>query len=128
MGVDYGIDQSEAAARRPAFRGPRDGHNWDTLKDEAVRKQLNDVFEARGVIVFEDVEPTSKMQVEVSKVFGPLKDHPVKMVPRVDQDTMPGVIVIKNDPQKVPIVEVDGAVRTSWQPFHFDRLRLDRIY
>jgi taurine dioxygenase len=96
------------------------GVTWENVHDEAVRKQLNDAFEERGMIVFEDVESSSKMQVAISTVFGPLKDHPVKTVPRVDQDAMPGVIEIKADPQKACLVEVDGQLRLSWQPYHFD--------
>jgi taurine dioxygenase len=89
------------------------------LADESVRRQLNDVFVKRGMIVFEDVEPTSKMQVKLSEVFGPLKDHPVKMVERVDQAAMPGVITIRTDP-KACIVEIDGERLMNWQPWHFD--------
>jgi len=96
------------------------GVNWDALKDEAIRKQINKVFEDRGMIVFEEVEPSSKMQVAISTVFGPLKDHPVKTVPRVDQDSMPGVIEMKPNPETACIVEVDGQQRMSWQPYHFD--------
>jgi hypothetical protein len=36
----------------------------------------------RGVIVFEGMEPSSQMQVALSTVFGPLKDHPTRNVPR----------------------------------------------
>jgi taurine dioxygenase len=96
------------------------GVTWENVEDEAVRKQINHVFEDRGMIVFEDVEPSSKMQVAISTIFGPLKDHPVKTVPRVDQDAMPGVIEMKPDPKKACIVEVDGQLRMSWQPYHFD--------
>src|SRR5262245_14096029 len=74
------------------------GVNYDTLKDDGVRQQINKVFEDRGMIVFEGLENTSKMQVELSLVFGPLKDHPVKTVERVDQNTMPGVIAIRTNP------------------------------
>jgi taurine dioxygenase len=96
------------------------GVTWDSLKDEGVRKQMADLFEERGVLVLDDCDPTSKFQVEVSKVFGPLKDHPVKNVPRVNNDTMPGVIVIENDPHRVSTMEVDGQRRICWQPYHFD--------
>jgi taurine dioxygenase len=90
-----------------------------TLQDSATRKRLNEVFEERGMIVFENVESTSKMQVAISEVFGPLKDHPVKSVERVDQDTMPGVITIRTSP-KAAVVEIDGKQLMTWQPWHFD--------
>jgi taurine dioxygenase len=89
------------------------------LGDESVRRQLNDVFEQRGMIVFEGVEPSGKLQVQLSEVFGPLKDHPVKLVERVDQTTMPGVITIRTDPNAC-IVEIDGERLMNWQPWHFD--------
>jgi taurine dioxygenase len=95
------------------------GVTRETLKDEAVRSQINQVFEDRGMIVFEGVESTAKMQVEISNVFGPLKDHPVKMVERLDQDTMPGVITIRTSPDAA-ICEIDGKQLVTWQPWHFD--------
>ena len=95
------------------------GVTWDTLADNGIRKQLNQVFEDRGVIVFEDVEPSAKMQVAISEVFGPLKDHPVKMVERLDNDTMPGVITIRTSPN-APVCEIDGKPLVTWQPWHFD--------
>jgi taurine dioxygenase len=95
------------------------GVTWDTLADPAVRKQLAQLFDERGVIVFEDVEPSAKMQVAISEVFGPLKDHPVKMVERLDQDAMPGVITIRNAPDAA-ICEIDGKELATWQPWHFD--------
>jgi taurine dioxygenase len=95
------------------------GVNYETLKDEGVRKQINQVFEDCGMIVFEGLENTSKMQVELSLVFGPLKDHPVKTVERVDQNTMPGVIAIRTRPDAC-VVEIEGKPLMTWQPWHFD--------
>lgn len=95
------------------------GVTRENISDPEVRQQINQVFEDRGVIVFEDIEPTAKMQVLLSEVFGPLKDHPVKTVPRLDQDTMPGVITIAADPDAC-IVEIDGERLVTWQPWHFD--------
>jgi taurine dioxygenase len=89
------------------------------LADEAVRRQLNDVFEQRGMIVFEDIEATAEMQVMLSEVFGPLKEHPVQSVERLDQKTMPGVITIRTGPE-AGIVEIEGQQLMTWQPWHFD--------
>src|SRR5262245_2548633 len=89
------------------------------LRDPLVRQQLNEVFEDRGLLIFEDVEPSIPMQLAISNVFGTLKDHPIKLVQRVDEDTMPGVIEIRHD-AKSTILEVDGKVRVNWLPWHFD--------
>ena len=96
------------------------GVNYETLKDEGVRRQLVDLFEDRGLVVFEEVEPSGQMHLAISDVFGPLKDHPVPSVDRVDQDAMPGVIDMRTEPYKGSIVEVDGVRLSSWLPWHFD--------
>ena len=75
------------------------------LQDEQVREQLRQVFDERGMIVFEDVEPDGKLQVEISEVFGPLKDHPIPTVPRADGALHPGVIEIGQAPREGNIVD-----------------------
>lgn len=102
-----------------AFGARIAGVTTEGLTDPAIRRQINDVFEDRGMIVFENIEQTGKMQVALSEVFGPLKDHPVKMVERVNADTMPGVITIRTSPES-GIVEIDGKPLMTWQPWHFD--------
>src|SRR5580658_1833511 len=84
------------------------GITHEALQEQSVHRQINEVFEERGMIVFENVEPTSQMHVALSNVFGPLKDHPVPSVDRVDQKAMPGVIEIRHDPEDTTIVEVAG--------------------
>ena len=96
------------------------GVTRELLEDEAIRKQINEIFEARGLIVFEDIEPSARMQLALSNVFGPLKDHPVPTVDLVDQDVMPGVIDMRHDPKTGTIVEVDGKQLAQWLPWHFD--------
>lgn len=90
------------------------------LSDASVRTQINAVFEDRGMIVFENVEPSSEMHVAISNVFGPLKDHPVPSVARVDRDTLPGVIDMRHNPDDTTIVELDGKRISQWLPWHFD--------
>lgn len=95
------------------------GVTFDTLRDEAIRAQLKQAFLDRGVLVFEGVEPSPEMQVAISTVFGPLKDHPVASVDRADGDKLLGVIEIRSGPQAC-IVEIDGKELVTWQPWHFD--------
>lgn len=96
------------------------GVTYEALADQSVRDELNRVFEERGLIVFEDMEPSGKMHVTLSNVFGPLKDHPVPSVDRVDPDTMPGVIDMRHDPETAGIVEINGKQLSQWLPWHFD--------
>ena len=43
----------------------------DNVTDTALRRQINDVFIERGMIVFEDVVPSDRMQIALSEIFGP---------------------------------------------------------
>jgi taurine dioxygenase len=94
------------------------GVTEDILQDEAVRARIAEAFERYGMIVFEDVEPSNRMQVALSLVFGPLKDHPVEAVDRIDD--IRGGIEISADPANCDIVEIDGKPYSSWLPWHFD--------
>jgi taurine dioxygenase len=99
-----------------------DGVNWETLADEGIREQLRNLFRERGIIVFKNMEPTAKMQIALSKVFGPLKDHPTKSTPRDEETGDEAVGVI--DMHYVPdsdldayaggFVEVDGVKLTRF--------------
>jgi len=110
-----------------------DGLNWENINDPAVRAEINSVFESRGMIVFSDMEPTSKMQVAVSTVFGPLKDHPTKTTPRDAEtgDTAKGVIDMHYVPNSGNdmggLVEIDGQVLARYSPWHFDHCYNDEL-
>lgn len=118
-----------------SFGSTVDGVNWDSLADENVREQLRKLFRERGLIVFKNMEPTAKMQVALSKVFGPLKDHPTKATPRDDETGDDAVGVI--DMHYVPdsdldayaggFVEVDGVKLTRYSPWHFDHCYNDEL-
>ena len=95
------------------------GVTSEVLKDAEVRAQLNQLFEDRGVIVFRGVEPSAAMQVEISQVFGPLKEHPVSSVERADAEKLTGVIAIGTGPH-MGVVEIGGQKLQTWQPWHFD--------
>lgn len=96
------------------------GATLDMLADESIRARLATLFEQAGVIVFEDVEPSSAMHVAISTIAGPLKDHLQKSVKRVDQDSMPGVIEFTAEPEEDATIEIDGKQLASWLPWHFD--------
>jgi taurine dioxygenase len=111
-----------------------EGVNFETVKDPAVRAKINDVFERRGMIVFTGCDPSAQLQVEVSKVFGPLKDHPTKTTARADQvdkDSAPGVIDMhyrpSTDGSDLGLVEVGGRKLAKWSNWHFDHCYNDEL-
>lgn len=108
------------------------GVNWDNIQDEDLRAQLRQLFIERGVIVFEGMEPSSQMQVELSKVFGPLKDHPTRNVPRAGSDLAEGVIDMHYLPRgdvghDHGLVEANGKKLVSFLPWHFDHTYNDEL-
>jgi taurine dioxygenase len=110
------------------------GLNWDNIDDEGVRQQLRDLFVERGLIVFKDMEPSAKMQVAVSKIFGPLKDHPTATTARDKEtgDEAVGVIDMHYMPKEnlddlTGLLEVDGEIVGRFSPWHFDHCYNDEL-
>ena len=116
-----------------SFGARLQGVDWDALADDSVRAELNAIFEDKGMIVFENVEPSAKMQVALSKVFGPLKDHPTKSTARTAEDEAAGVIDMHYVPdEKDPyasegLTEVEGNLVARFSPWHFDHCYNDEL-
>ncbi len=111
-----------------------EGLDWRKLESDEVRNRLREIFEDRGLIVFEGVEPSARMQVAISTVFGPLKDHPTKTVARVDDpDAVLGVIDMHSLPRDVSngdlagLIEKDGKILARFSPWHFDHCYNDEL-
>lgn len=102
------------------------GLTREILADPAVCKEIDDLFIRHGMIVFEDVEQSDEMQLALSNCFGPLKEHPVKSLARVDGERLPGVITLHSKPGS-GIVEVGGKQVSHWLPWHFDHCYNDEL-
>jgi taurine dioxygenase len=103
------------------------GMTLEALEDDEVRAEIRSIFEDRGLVVFSDLAPSGQMQLAISSVFGPLKDHPVPSVKRVDADLMPGVIDIRYEAEGATLVEVGGKVLWQWLPWHYDHCYNDQL-
>jgi taurine dioxygenase len=103
------------------------GVTYDGLQDADVRAEINALFEKYGLLILEDVEPTPRMQVAVSNVIGPLKDHPSQAVPRAGGEDLLGVIEMRHEPNQQGKVMLDGELLASWLPWHFDHCYNDQL-
>ena len=68
----------------------------------------------------------------ISKVFGPLKDHPTRSTPRTADDEAVGVIDMHYVPSDDPynddgVVEIDGKRLARYSPWHFDHCYTDEL-
>jgi taurine dioxygenase len=100
-----------------AFGARVGGVTWDNLDDEAVRQRLRDVFEDRGVIVFEGIEPSEEMQIALSAVFGPSQSYAIKNF-SIEDSKHPGLISLGT--KRPNIVEIDGRQLAGYVGWHFD--------
>jgi taurine dioxygenase len=98
----------------------------DALSDAGVRAEIIEQFEEHGLLVFEGIEPSPVMQVALSNVFGPLKDHPSQAVTRASDDLL-GVIEMRHDPNSAGSVRLGGQLLSSWLPWHFDHCYNDQL-
>jgi taurine dioxygenase len=100
------------------------GVTRDNVFDEVVRVQLRDVFEDRGVIVFEDMEPSEEMQVALSEVFGPCQAYAIKDFSN-ESTRHPGLISIGT--KEPNIVEIEGRQLASYVGWHFDACYVPKL-
>jgi taurine dioxygenase len=116
-----------------SFGAQVEGVTMANLRDGDTRERLQALFTERGLIVFAGVEPTSDMQVAISTVFGPLKEHPTKTTHRTAEDVAPGVIDMHYVPNRERIeageglVEIDGKPVARFSPWHFDHCYQDEL-
>jgi taurine dioxygenase len=89
------------------------GVTREAIADPAVRRQLQDLFEERGVLVFKDVEASTDMHLALSEVFGPLDHHALSG----DKSKKPEVVNLN---QKQDVIDIDGKRLAAFLPWHFD--------
>ena len=100
------------------------GVTAELLDDAGAREEIRGVFVKEGLIVFEDVEQSTEMQLKLSTVMGPIKEHPARR--RANAELQTGLGEIAATPTAA-IVEVDGQPRVNWQPWHFDHCYNDEL-
>lgn len=98
------------------------GVTRENARDADVRARINAVFEDRGMIIFEGMEPSNAMQVALSEVFGELEDHAIGDVPMADDDVR-GM----TDFDYVDVFEIDGEEISGWVPWHIDACYAPRL-
>src|SRR5262249_3842777 len=100
------------------------GLTSEHIRDEAVRDELRGLWVRDGLVVFRDGEINERFQLELSRIFGPLEQHPVK---DIQVDGNPDLIILYSDPRNASIVEIGGEVGGGFIPWHCDLVYNDRI-
>ncbi len=102
------------------IRGLRAEH----LNDEAVRERLRHHWLQDGVVVFKDGDCNEDFLVDLSLVFGPLEEHPIK---ETQDKRRPELINITSKPGDNTIIEVEGEKGANWLGWHSDLTYVERI-
>lgn len=99
------------------------GLDASKLANEELRSDLYNLWIREGVIVFQGIDSV-EAQLELSRVFGPLRDHPAaeSMSEKVRE-----LIDVRYEPATGWLMEVDGEQRGSWLPWHSDLVYVDKI-
>lgn len=84
------------------------------------RELLRDVFERRGLVVFEGMDGSSELHLGLSEVFGPLAHHALAE----DKDAKPEVVNLN---QKQDVIEIDGKELAAYLPWHFDACYTEKL-
>lgn len=90
-----------------------------SLTDAAIRRQLAGPYEIHGVLVFEEVEQSGRMLVELAAVFGPLREHAMSQaitLAEEEEEAPVGVLELSFQPEDGDTFEVDGKVLSGWLP------------
>lgn len=104
------------------------GVTRESASDAAVREQIARVFEERGLIVFEGVEPSGELQLDLATIFGPVRHHAMDSVPRVEAGPGISFMELRAGPGEGNVYEIDGTPLAGWTPWHWDACYEPSIY
>lgn len=102
------------------------GVTMDNVGDEDVQQRLRDVFEDRGMIIFEEVEQSEDMQMALSEVFGPPQDYAIKNS-SFENKGKAGLITFAAEERAGTIIEFGGRVIAGHVPWHFDACYAEKL-
>jgi len=95
--------------------------SFEDLQEPAIQNWLRSLLIERGLIVFDRVEATDRMQIAISAVFGPLKEYAMITGDAPQPSAKSLVVEIESSPELATIVEIDGEPLQGWMPWHFDQ-------
>lgn len=93
-----------------------------------ARAQLADIYERRGVIVFEEIEQSAEMQLELSGVFGSLRQHAMNAVPKAGENPAKAVMELNCHPGEADVFEIGGEQLAGWVSWHYDACYTKALY
>jgi len=94
------------------------------LDDPSVQERLRHHWIQDGLVVFRDGDNDQEFHLTLSKIFGPLAEHPVKEVMNKDN---PELIDVIGNPDNAIIAEAEGELGAAYLGWHKDLVYVERI-
>jgi taurine dioxygenase len=121
--VTTAFEVSQLAPALP-FGATVSGLTRDALENGEVRKALVDLWVDKGVILFRGGEESREMQLDLSRVFGPLEKHVFSETHAEGEDEL---TKIKFYPDDGTYYDIGGELLGSFLPWHSDLIYTHRI-
>ena len=99
------------------------GVTLENTADEEIRRELNETFVRRGMILFEGMESSNAMQMALSGVFGEPEVYALTDVVESSDKVDKGVVGFDFG----DVFEVDGEELLAYLPWHFDACYTDKL-
>ncbi len=99
------------------------GLDVNNLQDEVLLEKLRSLWVWYGIVVFRGLTGV-QTQLDLSRVFGDLQQHPVR---ESWAEGCPELIDLRYRPEQGTIYEVDGRERGAYLPWHSDLVYVDKI-
>jgi taurine dioxygenase len=86
---------------------------------DSLRQELVQLWDEHGILLFRNQDINPEKQIEFSRVFGPLEEHPLKETTSVEY---PELFMLANDPEKDKYLTAyyDGEAVVSRLDWHMD--------
>jgi taurine dioxygenase len=104
------------------------GLSLAALRDEETREQLRSIFEARGVVVFRQLDMSDELHLALAELFGPLQNYALPVSQRelsLEEDRASKAQLL--DLEIDSLSEVDGRQVAGVLPWHFDSAYVGNI-
>ena len=99
------------------------GLSIDQLDDPAFRRALYDIWIDKGVLLLRGIDGVRE-QLALSRIFGPLRDHPSAETVSADRREL---IDVRYEPLAGQLSNVHGEMRGQALPWHSDLIYVDKI-
>ena len=100
------------------------GLSPEDVGQTSIAEELRRLWIQHGLLLFRETDDSPEFQIELSRCFGPLENHPVR---EIWVEGYPELISLVARPESGSIVSIDGRQFAGWIPWHLDTVYTTRL-